>query len=100
MLGEQMDRFDTPWQFLRHLSNEKIDSIARDRLNGTLKHLDKVDLTDADKKTALLLVYSINDKEFFSYREAALLLGRCVNSVRTIMEAHPDGHFAGLNIGR
>jgi hypothetical protein len=96
-----MDRFDTPWQFLRHLSNEQIDSVARDRLSGTLKSLDKVkDLTDADKKTALLLVYQINPMGFFSYREAALLLGRCVNSLTNIMAHHPDGHFAGLNIGR
>jgi hypothetical protein len=75
--------------------------VERDRLSGALKHLDKVkDLTDADKKTALLLVYSLNPTAFFTYSEAALLLGRCRNSVTNIMAHHPDGHFAGLNIGR
>jgi hypothetical protein len=92
--------FDTPWQFLRHLSNEQIDSVARDRLSGALKNLDKIDMPDADKKTALLLVYSMNPMEFFSYREAALLLGRCHNTLTKIMALHPDGHFAGLNIGK
>jgi hypothetical protein len=80
---------------------KQIDSIARDRLNGTLKSIDKLkDMTDADKKTALLLVYQINPMGFFSYSEAALLLGRCRNSITNIMAHHPDGHFSGLNIGR
>jgi hypothetical protein len=82
-------------------SSEIIDAIARDRLSGKLKNLDKIkDISNADKKTALLLVHSINPMEFFSYREAALLLGRCHNTLTKIMRLHPDGHFAGLNIGK
>jgi hypothetical protein len=45
-------------------------------LSGELRNLDRLELFTKDKKTALLLVLSINPFEFFSYREAAHLVGQ------------------------
>jgi hypothetical protein len=86
--------------YLRHLSNPKIDHITRERFSGAVQNLDHQDMTDGDKKIALLTVYALNEEAVFTYREAALLLGRSADSITKIMSVRSDGRFGGLNIAQ
>ena len=76
-------------RFIRGYSNPQIDHIARDRFSGA-----------GDKKIALLTVYALDAQTVFSYREAALLLGKSEDSITKIMSGRLDGCFGGLNVAQ
>jgi hypothetical protein len=86
--------------FIRGRSNPQIDRIAQERFSGAVENLDHYDMTADDKKIALLTVYAMNEQTVFSYREAALLLGKSAESITEIMSRRSDGRFGGLNIAQ